>query len=695
MSAETSIPPPRISGAQLPDAVQSLLTDSPVGFALLDSDDVFSTINQRLAAVLDRTPAECLGRTPGDLLEESGERTAAADHRACLASVREDGHAVRDRYRTRTGQRWDLTWFPVTEPDTGDSYVALIAVHDAGRASGHDGVDGGTTAHRDEQRLRALLRAGNQIVWTAGPGGDVHEDCPQWRAITGQDLDHYLGRGWLEALHPDDRARVERAWDDAVLDVTPFDAMFRVRTCSGGYGHYRARAHPIMDGSRTTEWVGTLVDITNEREADELRQRLNQQLSEAAMRTARLQKATSDLAEALTADEVVNAMSQIGRSGVGADHTCVVLLDRGRLRLHAVAAEHTHQLPGSAFPVDHPDIAARAIADRLPRLAANPAELAELLDDAPEVAELVRSTPERAWVALPMMAAGHPIGALRFAFSSPRRVTDEERVFLEALAGQCALAIGRALLYEQEHNTAVELQRSLLPEELPEVRGVRLAAYYRSGSQNVQVGGDWYDAFPLPDGRVAGVLGDVMGKGIQAAAGMSRIRNALRALAFSMPEPADVLAGLDRMFSATEGMDQVTTLVYFVLDPVTGQLDLSNAGHLPPLVVAGSAGPSLLETDPDTPLGVSSARGHHKFFVQPGNTVVLYSDGLVENRKRSVDSGLDELVDVVSSAPPEVVGDSQQMLEYLVESMLDGYEQDDDVTLLAVQLPVIDSASER
>ena len=114
-----------------------------------------------------------------------------------------------------------------------------------------------------------------------------------------------------------------------------------------------------------------------------------------------------------------------------------------------------------------------------------------------------------------------------------------------------------------------------------------------------------------------------------------------------------------------------------------------------PLVVAGGARPSLLDTEPDTPLGVSSPRGHHKFFVQPGNTVALYSDGLVENRKRSVDSGLDELVHVASSAPSEVVGDPQQMLEYLVESMLDGYEQDDDVTLLAVQLPVIDSVSER
>ncbi|MBB6119114.1 SpoIIE family protein phosphatase [Nocardiopsis algeriensis] len=684
MSAETSVPQSPVSRAELPEAVRTLLTDSPIGFALLGPDDAFGTVNGRMAELLGRTPAECLGRSPGDLLEESGGRSAAAEHRRALEDVRANGHTVRSRHRVSPGQVWDLTWFPATDPGSGQEHVALIAVRDGG------------SARKDEQRLRALLRAGNQIFWTADPDGEVLEDCPQWRSVTGQSPEEFLGRGWLEAVHPDDRPAVARAWDDAVLDVTPFDAMCRVRTLSGGYGHYRFRADPVMDGGPgPAEWVGTLTDVTNEREADELRQRLHQQLGEAAMRTARLQKATSDLAEALTAADVAGAMSEIGRSGVGADHTSVVLLDRDRLRLRAVAAEHDHQPLRAAFPLDHPDIAALAVSGGAPQLAASPAELAVLLDDAPEVRELVENTPERSWVALPMMVAGRPIGALRFAFRHPREVTDDERVFLEALAGQCALAIGRATLYEQEHSTAEELQRSLLPEELPEVRGVRLAAYYRSGSQHVQVGGDWYDAFPLPDGRVAGVLGDVMGKGIPAAAGMSRIRNALRALAFSMPEPADVLTGLDRMFSATEGMDQVTTLVYFVLDPVTGQLDLSNAGHLPPLVVAGNAGPWLLDTDPDTPLGVSSPRGHHKFFVQPGNTVALYSDGLVENRKRSVDTGLDELVGVASSAPPEIVGDPQQMLEYLVESMLEGYEQDDDVTLLAVQLPVIDSAADR
>ncbi|MGW9349255.1 PAS domain S-box-containing protein [Nocardiopsis flavescens] len=681
MSAETSIPPPRSDGNAVPgDAVRALLDDSPVGFALLDSTGRIVAANRLVAEMLGRSPELCPGYEPAELMRACGVPADAAE---TADAAEAPDRVVRVRHRTGDGRLWALTWFPVADPVTGDPHLALIALRD------------GDEAHRDEQRLRALLQIGNQIVWTADARGEIHEDSPQWRNVTGQSTRDYLGRGWLDSVHPDDRDSVERAWNDAVLDGTPFDALFRVRTRSGGHDHYRARAKPVTEGGAPVEWVGSLVDVTTEREADELRRRLNQQLSEAAMRTARLQQATSDLAEALTVDEVVAAMSVIGRSGVGADHTSVVLLDRNGARLDTVVAAGSHPLPRGSFPLGHPEIAARAIADRAPRTAADPAELAALMEDAPEVGELVALTSERAWAALPMMVAGRPIGALRLAFDSPREIGDEERVFLEALAGQCALAIGRAALYEQEHNTAEELQRSLLPDELPEVRGVRLAAYYRSGSRHVQVGGDWYDAFPLSDGRIAGVLGDVMGKGIPAAAGMSRIRNALRALAFSMPEPADVLTGLDRMFSATEGMDQVTTLVYFVLDPVTGQLDLSNAGHPPPLVVAGGAPPSLLDTDPDTPLGITSPRGHHKFFVQPGNTVALYSDGLVENRKRSVDSGLDELVDVASSAPPEVVGDPQQMLEYLVESMLEGYEQDDDVTLLAVQLPVIESVTDR
>ncbi|MBB4933101.1 PAS domain S-box-containing protein [Lipingzhangella halophila] len=694
MSTETSVPPPRAFGLGPSDAalLETLLDKAPIGFAFLDLSGRFRRVNRTLADVYGCDEGECQGRTPAEVLRDPDD---AANHEAAVAAVRQSRAVVYGDHPlvggTPESRTWALSWFPAYGDDDQIEGVALIAV-DAG-----DSHKVEVALRRSEERYRSLLKAGNQVVWAANPNGEIQEDCPEWRAITGQSVEEYLGRGWLDAVHPDDREPVERAWDDAFADSTTFDESFRVRTQSGDFRYYRSRAIPIMRDGELVEWVGANTDITTQREADEMRQRLTQQLGEAALRTVRLQKATSDLAEALTVDDVVQVMTEIGRSAVGVDRTAVALLDRERLWLRVLNPDGVPDVPGThpaEAGLDYPGTMSMAVRDRKPFIAGSPVELRALLDDDPELLTFLKHTDEQAWVTLPLLSAGLPIGALRFAFTSQREISDEEKVFLEALAGQCALALGRATLFEREHRTAEALQTSLLPEKLPEVKGVRMKAFYRSGTQHVQVGGDWYDAFPLPDGRVAGVLGDVMGKGIEAATGMSRVRNALRALAFSMPEPADVLTGLDRMFDATEGPDQVTTLVYFVLDPETGQIDLSNAGHLPPLIVAESGDPWLVDAVPDTPLGVSTRRGHHKFFVRPGNTVVLYSDGLVENRKRSVASGLDELVTVASGARPGVVGDPQEMLNYLVGSMLDGYEQDDDVTLLAVHLPVLEAGQE-
>ncbi|PSL00694.1 PAS domain S-box-containing protein [Murinocardiopsis flavida] len=695
LRTETSVPLSRESalGPADPELLASLLRDAPIGFALFDPAARVQTINPVLADACGRSVPECTGSSL-DALFGAG---SAAAHQQTIAAVLAGAGVVHSEHPLNasggTGTRWALSWLPVHSAGSNGTGgrvqgVVLLAVAQE--------VDE-AALRRSEERYRSLLKAGNQVIWAAGPDGRMHEDCPEWRGVTGQSEAEFLGLGWLDTVHADDRAAVERAWDDAVADRTPFDATFRVRVRSGEYRHYRSYAVALLRDGELTEWVGANTDVTTQREADEMRQRLTAQLGEAALRTVRLQKATSDLAEALTVDEVVRVMGEIGRSAVGVDRTAVAMLDPERLRLKILNPEGVPDIPGAPSVesgLDYPSTLAVAVRERRPFIAQSPLELRTMLDDEPEVRTFLAHTDEQAWVTLPLLSAGLPMGALRFAFTSPREVSDEEKVFLEALAGQCALALERATLFEREHRTAEALQQSLLPEELPEVKGIGMRSFYRPGTRHVQVGGDWYDAFPLPDGRVAGVLGDVMGKGIKAATGMSRVRNALRALAFSMPEPADVLNGLDRLFEATEAMDQVTTLVYFVLDPETGQIDLSNAGHLPPLVVPPGSAPWLLETDPDTPLGVHSERGHHKFFVPPGNTVVLYSDGLVENRRRAVATGLDELVAVAAQASAEVVGDPQKMLDYLVESMLAGYEQDDDVTLLAVHLPVARSAPE-
>ena len=543
---------------------------------------------------------------------------------------------------------------------------------------------------RSEERYRSLVQAGAQVVWVTTPTGQIAEDSPEWRWITGQTLEEYLGNGWLDAIHPEDRERVEREWRECVQAGKVFDSRYRVRTKTSAYRHYDVRAVPIERDGKIIEWVGASTDVTGQREAEEMRGRLTEQLSAAALRTARLQQATSMLAEALTVLQVVEVITEVGRSAIGAERSAVALLDRERLRLHTVNPGGLPDVPGTPpadLPLDTPSVMTLAITTRRPVLVENSESLRRHFDGVPNVDLFLAHSDERAWVGLPLLAAGAPLGALRFSFTKPRRITEEERVFLEALAGQCALALERASLFEREHTTAETLQRSLLPDRLPSVPGIILEARYLPVTRNMEIGGDWYDAFRLPDGRLAVAAGDVMGKGLTAAAGMGRVRNALRALALTDPRPAAVLAGLDRLFTATELDEQVTTVAYLVVDPVTGEGLAGNAGHLPPLLLSRDAPPRLDTTEAGTPLGWACPRQQYVFRLPPGTTAVLYSDGLVENRRRGLDAGLDELVSVAAQARPGMVEDPARLLEYLVDRMLTGYEQDDDVTVLVLHVP--------
>ena len=568
--------------------------------------------------------------------------------------------------------------------------MALIAVDVTDRQNSAEAV------RRSEERYRSLVQAGAQVVWVTTPTGQIAEDSPEWRWITGQSLDEYLGNGWLDAIHPEDRERVEREWRECVRAGKVFDSRYRVRTKTGSYRHYDVRAVPIERDGKIIEWVGASTDVTGQREAEEMRGRLTEQLSAAALRTARLQQATSMLAEALTVLQVVEVITEVGRSAIGAERSAVALLDRERLQLHTINPLGLPEVPGAPsgdMPLDAPSVMTLAITSRRPVLVENPESLRRQFDGLDDVDLFLAHSDERAWVGLPLLAAGAPLGALRFSFTKPRQITEEERVFLEALAGQCALALERASLFEREHTTAETLQRSLLPDRLPSVPGIVLEARYLPVTRNMEIGGDWYDAFRLPDGRLAVATGDVMGKGLTAAAGMGRVRNALRALALTDPRPAAVLAGLDRLFTATELDEQVTTVAYLVLDPVTGEGLAGNAGHLPPLLLSRDAPPRLDTTEAGTPLGWACPRQQYVFRLPPGTTAVLYSDGLVENRRRGLDSGLDELVSVAAQARPGMVEDPARLLEYLVDRMLTGYEQDDDVTVLVLHVPRRDGPS--
>jgi PAS domain S-box-containing protein len=728
VSTDTSVPGQQdASDAAL---VDMLMLEAPVGLALFGSDLRFRWVNAaltRLAEDPETGPSAPSGPHPapsashpdpsawtGLLPSEAWPEHVATRAETALRKVLEGGvplaergYPVMSRPPDRPADPADpihradpadpaaedvcgcASWFPVHDAAGKVFGVGLIMLNVAGLST-EAAEAAAAEIRRSEERYRSLVQGGAQVVWVAAPDGAMTEDSPEWRWITGQSEEEYTGFGWLESVHPEDRERVERDWRECVRTGKIFDDRYRIRTKGGSYRHYDVRAVPIERDGKIVEWVGACTDVTSQREAEEMRGRLTEQLSAAALRTARLQQATSMLAEALTVVQVIEVITEVGRTAIGALHSAVALLDSDGARLRVVNDDlrNAPDSAGGELTLQSPSVMTKAIATRRPVLVEDPEDLRRQFDGELEIdPERVAASDERSWVGLPLLAAGAPLGALRFSFGRPRKIIEEERVFLEALAGQCSLAVERAAMYEREHTTAETLQRSLLPDQLPSVPGLVLTAMYRPVAKNMEIGGDWYDAFRLADQRLGVAVGDVMGKGLTAAAGMGRVRNALRALALTDPRPAAVLGGLDRLFSATEQEEQVTTVAYLVIDPETGNGVLGNAGHLPALVLEAGCEPRFEEVEPGTPLGWASPRKQHAFNLRPGSTAVFYSDGLVENRNRGLDAGLEELAAVAARADEELLARPERLLEYLVERMLAGHEQDDDVTVLVMHVP--------
>ena len=236
-----------------------------------------------------------------------------------------------------------------------------------------------------------------------------------------------------------------------------------------------------------------------------------------------------------------------------------------------------------------------------------------------------------------------------------------------------------------ERRVANTLQRSMLT-EVPAVEGVEIATRYLPGTRETEVSGDWYDVIPLPDGRVGVVIGDVVGRGLEAAVTMSQLRTALRAYAIEGLEPAAVVAKLHRLVTHLKvGMS--TTLVYLDLDPFTREVRYVSAGHLPVLHVPAGGESRFLPGARSTPLGTAPARGavipQERLVLEPGDTVLLYTDGLVERRDEHIDSRLEQLRIAVAQAPADLT----QTLDHLTATLTaDDALRQDDVALLALRV---------
>ena len=224
------------------------------------------------------------------------------------------------------------------------------------------------------------------------------------------------------------------------------------------------------------------------------------------------------------------------------------------------------------------------------------------------------------------------------------------------------------------------LERSFVPERLPEIPGVKLAARFIPGGAGVEVGGDWYDVLELRDGRLGLVIGDVAGRGVQAAAVMAQLRNSLRTYIFDAHAPATALERLNALTCALDG-SAMATIVCLVFDPTSGVAHVSNAGHLPPLVSTPDAGTEYVEYGRALPVGARAATAYSETSCQldPGSVLLLYTDGLVEKRSTSIEVGLEELSRILRTRHGELDDLCDRLLEELEPS------GEDDVAILALE----------
>ena len=270
----------------------------------------------------------------------------------------------------------------------------------------------------------------------------------------------------------------------------------------------------------------------------------------------------------------------------------------------------------------------------------------------------------RSLLGVPLLAGGNVIGVLHVGSLSGRPFGQRDAELLQLAADRAALAL-HSLMAQDDALAATALQRSLLPTALPAVPGLGLAARYVTGSG--AVGGDWYDVFVLPDGRLGVVVGDVAGSGLEAAVIMGRTRSALRAYVLETADPATALRMLDRKIQYFEP-DAMATVLYGLYTPATGEFTVSSAGHLPPVLAAPGRRASLLPLQPDPPIGTADdpQRRSVTAFIPPGALLCCFTDGLVERRDQAIDHGLDELaatLDKQIAAAPDPGGMTELLAE--------------------------------
>ncbi|MEV0387201.1 SpoIIE family protein phosphatase [Nonomuraea sp. NPDC050643] len=535
------------------------------------------------------------------------------------------------------------------------------------------------------RRYQSLMRVSAQIVWVAGPGGEVTEPSPSWERVTGQPWEEFRGQGWLQMVHPDDRAATLASWAAAVRDVTDvWEHVYRLRTADGSYRHFEERAVPIRENGVVVEWVGSSSDI-EERWQEQRCQRLLDRAAVAIADLTSLEQMLGALAAVIVPELADGCGVHLITDLTGAaDGGTPFVVERvatatapGLPRLPPYSEEHL--MPENAF--------VSAARRRRPIVRKFPAGRPP-----PDLAP----SGSQAWMAangansvllLPVVVDGAvPAMVTVVACGDRPPIGQADITLLSQMFDHAHDALTSAIRFQRTQQIALALQHSLLADP-PHLPDVRIVARYRASPAAAEVGGDWYDSFVLPDGATAVAIGDVAGHDLGAAVAMSQLRNMLRALAIDRREPpGEILTRLNvAMESLSKDVTATCVLARVETCPTGYRLKYAVAGHPPPLLVTPEGTGRFLEGAANPLLGFphDQACVSAMEFLPPGGTLLLYTDGLVERAGEHLDRGLDRLRELAESLAGEPV---ERFCDHLLSGLpVTGL---DDIAVIAVRLPI-------
>jgi PAS domain S-box-containing protein len=596
----------------------------------------------------------------------------------------------------RHGRTGELRWVRVTVvPDARDArgrpsraYAIFTDLTEQRRTE---------AALRQSTALLGRLRDANVLGVVVAGDDRVHEANDAYLAIIG------YTREDLEAGRVDWRRITAPGWDGA--EAKARGQLMRTGACQPfetEYVHREGHRVPVLIGSAVLNrsplrWTSFVVDLSSRQRAERERAELlastraaRAEADSARERLAFLMRAGALVAATRDRDELLDQIVQLVVP-ILADY-CVVFLPSGDAMLLASALSHAEPAQAKLLaglrrqPISAagPLLAQRAYSTGVTQLARDvTAEMPAWSAAEPDAINTVKPLHPRSSIATPLLAGRGPHGVIALSRGAGRPpFTAADVSMVEELGRRMGVGLANADTFTREHAIAETLQRSLLPDALPQIPGLDLAVRYLPATEGAAVGGDWYDAFPLARGRVGLVTGDVAGHNIASASTMGQVRGLLRAYAIDSLGPAYVL---QRTNAAVAQLlpDALASVVYIVLDPATGDLTYANAGHPPPIIAAGAGQAEYLDDTTGTMLGASSTArfttGHRR--LPPGARLLCYTDGLIEDRRHDIADGLAALAETLQRFGPS----SAEQTCAAVQAALVGAARHDDICLLTAR----------